>query len=266
MEGLPYREKVNVDHPVLVPALSRPNRPHRRHWVALVAGLLAGSALSAGTLILPGGSCSPGPVIAQVNDTLTAVLVLNSPFLGSANGSVPIQNGTLNLTIFANDSGSVWGYFQRVDWTIQAGQATVNTGGSCSGAFFATGRAVGSSGVLPLFNSGSPAYQNDSSESDWVNISGTPGPVYFHNQFYAPTSRLSTCGTNASVQVARSNHITVEVQFTYKGTTEVVQATIPVSTTYRYFFPADGGTWQIDNLSAPGGPGGGWAFSYSTCP
>lgn len=35
--------------------------------------------------------------------------------------------------------------------------------------------------------------------------------------------------------------------------------------TFHYLFPSDFGTWQIDNLSTPGGPGGGWAFSYSPC-
>jgi len=32
--------------------------------------------------------------------------------------------------------------------------------------------------------------------------------------------------------------------------------------TWSYWFPPDFGTWQIDNLSAPGGPGGGWAFNF----
>jgi len=41
---------------------------------------------------------------------------------------------------------------------------------------------------------------------------------------------------------------------------------LPFTEQYHYSFPANFGTWQVDNLSAPGGSGGGWAFSYSPCP
>ena len=228
----------------------------------VVVGILLGSSVVVLSFGESGGGCSPGTVVAEVNDTLTPWLLLNSPFDGSAHGSVPIQNGSLNLTLFANNSGSVWGFFERESWTVRSGQSNGGADSSCSSVFFLSPKNEWSSDVLPLFNSSSPAYRNDSAEWDWVNITGTPGPIYFHNRFYESTSRLSTCGTNASVLTATSDHVSVYVQFMYKGMSNVVQTTIPVTTSYRYIFPANAGTWSIDNLSAPGGPGGGLAFAF----
>lgn len=229
---------------------------------ALVAGILIAAGVTTLTLSGPANSCTPGPIVAFHNNSLTPLLLLNSPYNGSAHGTVTIENGTLNLTMFANNSGGFWGYFERIDWTVRAGQGSNGADSSCASVFYLTEKDDWTAAGLPLFNSSSPYYLNDSQEPDSVEISSSGGPTYFYNQFYAATSKLSTCGTNASVQTVRSTHTRVGIEFQYAGTSHIVNVTLNESTSYRYDFPADTGTWAIDNLSAPGGPGGGWAFSY----
>ncbi|MGC2034334.1 MAG: hypothetical protein WA761_02675 [Thermoplasmata archaeon] len=57
----------------------------------------------------------------------------------------------------------------------------------------------------------------------------------------------------------------VKLLFTENEQNFSVPYVLPFTEQYTYTFPANFGTWQVDNLSAPGGPGGGWAFSYSPC-
>jgi hypothetical protein len=240
-----------------------------RRWGAAVAAVVAGIVIASGltivTLSQPIVDCTPGPVVATVNGSLTPRLLLNAPYNGLAYGTVPIDNGSQNLTIFANNSGGVWGLFEHVGWTIRQGVATGQSNSSCRRVYFPSLTDDWTSVGLPLFNSSAPAYLNDSAEANWVQINGTPGPVYFSNGFYAPTGQISTCGQSATHRAASSDYLQIGVQFDVNDVAHVVNVTLAVSTQYEYVFPANGGTWAIDNLSAPGGPGGGWAFSYSPC-
>jgi hypothetical protein len=63
-----------------------------------------------------------------------------------------------------------------------------------------------------------------------------------------------------------SNRLTVWFPVSLSDRTVQVPFIIPVTESYHYTFPANFGIWEVDNLSAPGGPGGGWAFSYEPCP
>jgi hypothetical protein len=233
--------------------------------VAIVAGVLVASGLTVGSLSVWAESCVPGQVSSVVNDTLTPQMLLNSPYNGSAFGTVPIENGTLNLTLFANNSGGAWGFFDRTDWTIRDGTSPGGASAACRATYFVSFAGDSSSDGLPLFNSSAPAFLNDSTEPNSVQINGTPGPVYFSNGFRDATGEISTCGGSAVGRNLTSTHIEVGVQFRANGATHTADVTIDVSTHYEYRFPANGGSWEIDNLSAPGGPGGGWAFSYIPC-
>jgi hypothetical protein len=241
-------------------------RSRRAPISALLIGILLAGGLTVVSLSQPGGGCSQGEIVSIHAGSLTPLMLLNSPYNGSSNGTIPVENGSRDLTIFANNSGGVWGYFERMDWTVRIGQPSDGSVASCDQTFYPSPRDDWTSDLLPLFNSSLPSYLNDSQEPSSVQISGSGGPTYFYNQFYQATSKLSTCGTNASVQSVKSNHILVGVEFQYSGVSHVVNVTLDLSTSYRYVFPANGGIWEIDNLSAPGGPGGGWAFSYSPCP
>jgi hypothetical protein len=233
--------------------------------VAVAVGVAVAIGLTLAGLTLDSGGCSPGPVVSTVDDTLTPMLLLNAPYNGSASGTVPIENGTQDLTLTANNSGGVWGYFERSDWTIRDASSARGSGSSCDGVYFASLAEDWSSDILPLFNSSEPAYLNDSAEPTTAPVDGTPEPVHFQNGFGLPDGELSTCGETASTVYLSSSRLDVGVQFETGGISHVVDTELEVPTHYEYNFPANGGTWAIDNLSAPGGPGGGWAFSYSPC-
>lgn len=241
------------------------NRHRLLPALAATAGVLAAIGLTTVVLINTTGSCRPGSVLARVDDALTPILLLNAPYGGSASGTVPIENGTQQLTITANDSGGVWGVFERMDWSIRGAEASGGTLSKCTGTYFVSLADRWSSDVLPLFDSSTPAYTNDSAEPTSLPINGTAGPVFFTNGFDATSGAVSTCGKAASFQNATSSRIDVSVSFQSDGVSHIASTTVDVTTHYEYEFPANVGSWAIDNLSAPGGPGGGWAFSYAPC-
>jgi hypothetical protein len=231
---------------------------------ALVVGLVVGSSLTVITYELYDSlRCSQGPIVAQFDSTLTPRLLLNSPYNGSATGTVPIDNGTLQLTLSANNSGGAWGLFESMNWSVRSAHSSQRLTIPCNELFYASAQDRWSSTTLPLFNSTTPYYLNDSAEPRSVQSDefGEPTLVFF-NQFYSTTSVLSTCGRNASTQSVLSSHISFGLQFEFDGSLRLLAVTLTITTEYQYVFPADAGSWDIDNLSASGGPGGGWAFSY----
>ncbi len=88
----------------------------------------------------------------------------------------------------------------------------------------------------------------------------------FENGFQSANAPIvSTCGEPAqTVELTEEN---MEVRFAFRTDSGNVTLPylLPFAQQYSYSFPGDFGTWQIDNLSAPGGFGGGWAFSYLPC-
>lgn len=198
--------------------------------------------------------------MANVTDALTPLVLLNSPYNTTrADWSTQtsyLGNGT-NFT-FPAWNGSVWGFFNRDNWSIQVGTGTPISGNLCDSVFFARVTASTPEGGVPLGN-----YLNDSAEPATYQLAGTGGPIYFSNGFDRETLGESTCNDNGPlVEQFTSTHLTVEIPFTYLGSQHLVNAIIPQETTFRYVLPNNAGTWAVDNLSAAGGPGGGWAFSY----
>lgn len=95
-----------------------------------------------------------------------------------------------------------------------------------------------------------------------------PHPSFaFNNSFRAANSpSISTCGQPARSVNVSSPHFTAMSPGTTADAGAFLPVLLPFGGTFHYWFPGNFGTWQVDNLSAPGGPGGGWAFSYSPCP
>jgi len=111
---------------------------------------------------------------------------------------------------------------------------------------------------------------NDAGVPTWVNFTGFQGkpasPVFIDNFAVANRGNVSTCGTSAQNLLTFATSVAVRIPFSVGNQNYTLAYTIPFLLSYHYLFPGNFGTWQIDNLSAPGGPGGGWAFSYSPCP
>jgi hypothetical protein len=216
-------------------------------------------------------TCGDASTVAILYDTSVPVVVINSPSFGNASGTVVIPEGSGSTTfgIGAARNGSVMGYFDFENWTVYSHKAVGQYSLSCGGASYSatpsnpTGSSINS---VPI--GGGPGgwavnFTNDSAEPGYTGgNSSTHAPIYYYNQFYGPNDSLSTCGAGAAMITVVSSSYVLGIGLSIGGSWHIVQVTLSVETTYTYKFPANGGTWEIDNLSAPGGPGGGWAFSY----
>jgi hypothetical protein len=118
----------------------------------------------------------------------------------------------------------------------------------------------------PLLGQGNVS---DNEEPDSLGHWTYPGDVNltFSNGFtHNNSSNISTCKASASSDVVTSPHFDVNVPVAVGGSRYSISVSLPIQETFHYVFPANFGTWAIDELSASGGPGGGWAFSYTPCP
>jgi hypothetical protein len=237
-------------------------RTRLRSYIAVaLVGLLAVAGSTVFELAKRPAGCVPGPLVASTNETLTPFLVVSSPYLGSAEGTVTIQNDTREVSFFP-ENGSAIGYFERINWTESAGKPSSGSGASCQGLLFIGEVDQWSSTTFPLSNGTTYNFTNDSIEPNYEETGLSGGPVYFSAGFSHETSQLTTCGTAASIQNVTSHSIRVGVAYRVSTAWEIVNTTLDEATNYTYSFPANSGTWAIDNLSLPGGPGGGWAFAY----
>jgi len=272
---------------------ARQPRGPRGGQIALSVGTGVAAALVLVSLAWspPGASpthveCSVVGPVANVSSLYIPAVLVNSPYGGGAWG-----NGTFPATF-----PGIWnGPPPRGVKAVAYGTGALN--GSAEGAFFTVNASInsvqnltvpgpgpGSPCSLPYSVSlGSPPYyleagggilpQNsttDVGEPSTATIAGTHGVfsvASFNNSFTQSNElSLSTCGGAArSISLIESSYLDVSVPVLGPNGSQEYPYTIPVQETYHYFFPADFGTWQIDNLSAPGGPGGGWAFSYQPC-
>jgi hypothetical protein len=267
----------------------------KRIWIA---GLVV--VVVVGGLVVPSDVASWGPVFhwacesAGVTSSGTFFLPLamvDSPYggRGSVNSTYPSREVGFppSWAAYQSDGGSesndsVWGAFilDTANVTHLTNQTVLGPGASthCSSEFGLEFHTVppGSGGVGyggeifdvpwgPEFGTGA---WSDQGEPLMYDFSTSPGNATseFRQGFYGSNSPpISTCGgPSRSVPVAIRG-LTTWVQFSWNGQYFSAPTDLPLSEVFSYYFPANLGTWQIDNLSAPGGPGGGWSFSYTPC-
>ena len=167
-----------------------------------------------------------------------------------SDGGVSWNGFQANVTVFADENETMWGPGSNVRCTLPF-EVVLNPTGE-----FSAGIALLGQGNL-----------SDRQEPN-VLYPGYANIVYFSNGFQAANSQnISTCGGSSQSIPVSSMHLTLWAHFTSGGANHTAPFNVPiVVSAFHYWFPANFGTWQVDNLSAPGGPGGGWAFSYSPCP
>jgi len=269
-------------------------RPSRRSLGIVVSIIVAvGVVLSVLALTTVGGLLSLRHSTCQASGSMVTQQVwlplslLNSPFHGLAFVNSTVPRGLLygppggpppNLVGGGVPNGTVWGGFAKVSATIQpVKNSTVWGPGSnseCSRAFeielpFFVSGGYFTGGIFlwpgaPEFGPGPSDYQ----EPRMVNFSGAlnDSSVWFDNGFTSSNAvNVSTCGGSVKSVTVTATALTVWIPFTVRGQNYSLPLVIPFVQTFHYIFPASTGIWQVDNLSAPGGPGGGWAFSYSPC-
>ena len=245
--------------------------------IALVA--LVALTWVAGWAPLAHQSCGVSGVSIQESEWVP-VLYVNAPFGGYVTGNATTPQGLLrgDISGFGSSNGmpasngTVGGVFFHLNLTVipVANQTEwgpgVNSRCTSVREIFATADFVGSqvySGILP--NEGGV---NDSGESHVYNLSSGSGDAtpYGSNGFVADNSAsVSTCGGPAVWRHVTSSYLRLSLPSTPDGSNWVVPLNLVLSESFGYWFPSNFGTWQVDNLTAPGGPGGGWAFSYSPC-
>ena len=246
--------------------------PHSnsRDVLVLVVGVLVGVALLAETATTVAPSCVPGPTVAVLSNRLTPLLLANSPYgapyADLSTGSVPVDNGTRIVTLGGQYNGNTWAYYERMEWTVAVGRSNGSADPSCAGTFYPSAQNLWGSLIEEVFNGSVANFTNDSEVPTYVQGNATTGEVLFDDRFTTTTEVIDTCGQSTQYRNATSTHITIGIGFEYRGSWHVVDSVLMVPTHYFYIFPANVGSWAVDNLSAPGGPGGGWAFSYSPCP
>ena len=172
---------------------------------------------------------------------------------GSANGTVGETWFSVNLSIhkLVNETG------------IGLGPSR-----SCGQAFSVTpvpsnlGRGFGGWSVPVVSN------LTDRGEATFANFSGyfsgNPLSPIWNNGFSSSNApNVSTCSSGLPLNIyIRAPGPSVQVPFSESGNSLATTYTLPFAEDFHYLFPADFGTWAVDNLSSPGGPGGGWAFDY----
>ncbi len=169
-----------------------------------------------------------------------------------------------------SDGNLSTGYFETQNWSVYSqGNLTawgpgVNT--PCTSAYsvkLAHSTFDVSADGPPLQGPGNTSNVNEPTD---YSPDGRPTAVFANGFMQSNMPAVSTCGKPTQTLNVTSQSFDVTAMFqTIHGP---VSVTFPIQSleTFSYYFPANGGTWQVDNLSAPGGPGGGWAFSYSPCP
>jgi hypothetical protein len=163
---------------------------------------------------------------------------------------------TVNVSVFSLANATVWGAGPNV---------------RCSQAYevdFENPRTYAEVGGWML----GPNNTTDQYEPNFAILfygsSYTVDSLHFDNSFSHPNrSNITTCsGPAQSLPLVQSDYLDVSFPVTIGGQNLSIPYELTVQQTFHYWFPANFGIWQVDNLSAPGGPGGGWAFSYSPCP
>ena len=273
------------------PDSGKPRR-RRRRWIA-VAGVVAvvvvvGLAVPTwvgGWAPIAHWTCQPdSEVFTRI--AWAPLSLANSPYGGFAFVNATVPSGPFGSTTpglhvgGGEKNGTVWGGFWQVIAEVSPLQnQTVwgpGTNLRCAAPFTVRLLTVGRPQVYtgeifnwhggPLFG---PNSTSDSSEPTSYNLSSSANgsSLYFSNGFYSANAQnVSTCGGRAQSIPVQSSQFTVWVPYSSSGKSTAIPFTIPSLQRFSYSFPANFGTWQVDNLSAPGGPGGGWAFSYSPCP
>lgn len=253
-------------------------RAKKRITMAAIAVVVAGVGLLASTFVGPWSPVLHYACIETADSGLTVYawvpsLMINSPFGGDAWGNGTVPNGSLSGTAgqtvyslgIANGSAQ-WAGFRASISVIALENATQwgpARNSRCSAPYSISVRFWGGY-VLggPLLGAGN---FSDTEEPLSLGHWTYPGDVNLSiSNAYTVANHepVSTCGTSASSTWTVSTHFMVGVPVPQGAAANIYTVSLDIQEDFHYWFPSDFGTWQIDNLSAPGGPGGGWAFNY----
>jgi len=204
-----------------------------------------------------------GPISSDVPTWIPEMMV-NSPYGGMAGGNATGGPGG-GLGNWGIDNGSAtWsGYKTLVTIDALQNQTVFGLGRNsrCSSGFLVTMSTAGprATGVLLM----GPGNQSDRAEPHSL-ILGEPNNITINNSFTQANSEvITTCSGSPVHKTVVATNLTVWYSYRSGSQNRTVEVHVPLpEVVFTYTFDAGFGTWAVDNLSAPGGPGGGWAFDY----
>lgn len=261
-----------------------PTRKWSRRRIGLTVGpvlgvvvvvLLVASTWLTGWGVFFHWSCASGKTVDSQVEWVPFIL-LNAPFGGNVSGLASIPSGFIGNwpPITAEGAGirngSFGGLFHRliVNVSEDANETVWGPGASVRcGQSFAVSLVFDYDTYSGMM--GNWGNWSDSNEPHTFVLATGNGEssAYFDNGFtIANAKSVSTCNSSQESLPVRSTGFNIWLSFAIEGKPTSVPYLLPFPLVYHYYFPANFGTWQVDNLSAPGGPGGGWAFSYAPCP
>lgn len=226
--------------------------------------------------------CAIGSPVSS--ETLwTPFSLTNAPYLGSTVyhahfatwGLLGWTNVTVGPGLLAGGNLST-GYFETQNWTVYAesNRSVFGPGFSrpCGASFVAlmahTSLDVSSNGS-PLQGPGNTSNANE--PTTFICTSCAPGPkiqsATFANGFSQfNLASISTCGTAGKEVNYSSSSFEVSLPVPTTLGPSAVPTTILSAESFTYFFPANGGTWSVDDLGHIAGlHGPGLSFSWQRC-
>lgn len=238
-----------------------------------IVGLFVPTVIGGWAPLVHWSCVTGGTVDSQV--TWVPVTLINAPYGGYVAGNATIPPGSIgNFPISGEGAeiinGSFGGVFERLFANISEGTNETVWGPGLSarcGQRFAVSFAsdyLSYSGMMG--NEGNWSDINEPHTFVYATAKGESS-AYFDNGFTGSNAgNVTTCGLSQKSLFVHSSGFNIWLNFEVHGQPTTVPYLLPFPQSYHYWFPGNFGAWQVTNLSAPGGPGGGWAFSYSPCP
>jgi hypothetical protein len=253
-------------------------RSIRPRWIvpivagAVVVGLLLPTLLGGWAPLLH-FTCTKGQNPESTVFAWVPALLVNSPYGGEGFGNGTVPPGPLSLpgvgTIYgtgeANGSAAWAGFRAEINVSSAQNQTVWGAGedSRCSSSFYVSIRYWGGVvlGGFLLGNGNVTDSQEPTSLGHWT-YAGDVNLTISNGFEGANMGSISTCGKASVSNVTGSSQFDVRIPVAIGDTRLSLPYTLPIEESFHYVFPPNFGTWQIDNLSAPGEPGGGWAFNY----
>lgn len=258
------------------------NRPRNR-WPPVLAGAVVGVVVSL-AIFSEGGegvfthvTCAPSGATLPPFHAWIPTVMANSPYGGMvwANGTVPsgpFRNSPAApylYGIYPRDGSAAWaGFGAEFNVTSQGNQTRLGPGSNtpCSAPYQIAPTFWGDISLgISLLGEGNTTDANEPTSLGGYIPPSTAELGILNGFSLANHDPVSTCGSGAASRWTNSTSFVATVPIASGASLANESYTFPFFDSFHYWFPANSGTWQVDNLSAPGGPGGGWAFSYSPC-
>jgi hypothetical protein len=262
------------------PKLSRRRRLRRR--IISVATLAACAAVGI-ILVLStvGGwapllhyTCSEETGSTETTYAWLPALIINSPHGGEAWGNATVPPGPLSpsglgtvVEIGAANGSAVWAGF-RAEINVSRVQNQTEWGPGqdtrCAEPVSVSVQYWG--GVVlgaPILGAGNVT---DDREPTTLGHWTYPGDINLTtaNGYSADNAgNISTCGKGALSSFVETSRFELRIPLMCSLAHYSLLYPLPIHEALHHLFPSNLGTWQVDNLSAPGDPGSGRAFSFS---